>query len=205
MRSILVVTLIAAGVMGCSSVPKTEDAFRTPQSSIKAPTRVANTTFQETNGVVNLAFDEKGNWVALSTTGTAELNGNSVVAQENAISVAAMRAKRNISEFLNNSMKSTKTVEGVAKSHQKTLTRNNPDSETDDATTRKNDEISETSRQFAQTVNEKIVDSSNAILKGVRITSQQITGDRAVVMLEVSQQSMAAAKSIQHRMTGAMN
>jgi hypothetical protein len=106
-------------------------------------------------------------------------------------------------------MKSTKTMEGVARAHSRTLTNSNKetasvDSEAEDAVTGKGGEVSAQSRRFGQTVNEKIVDNSNAILKGVRITSQQISGDRAVVMLEVSQQSINTAKNISRQMSGMM-
>lgn len=210
MGKIFAVVMVAALLTACSTTNRSENSLRAQSASLTPPNRVITTGFQETNGAINLTFDESGNWITLSTSGVADISDDSVAAQESALSIATLRAKRNLSEFLNSNLKSTKTLDSIARSHQRAVQKSNintnsQDSETDESLTASPNEVSERSRQLAKSVNEKIVDSSSAILRGIRITQQQISGDRAIVIIEASQQSIQASKNIQRQMTGMMH
>ena len=112
-KSFLIASAIFLGLTACSSTPKNPvDA---------TPGRTADVEFLEQNGPLTLTFDDKGNWLSIKSSATAPLVNNAPEGVEIAFKTATMRAKRNLTEFLSNDVKSTKSVQTISKSYLKNI------------------------------------------------------------------------------------
>ena len=192
MKNVLIVTVIALFISGCSSnKPPVQNV--TPE------------VHQETIGSVHITFDDTGNWIKLVSTGVAPTHNQSAQAISEASKIASMRAKQNIAEFMNNDVRSDKTVEVVTKSvkhassgsdknaHENNVLDNPADSVKTD------DEI-----RILTSVVERIRDSSNAILRGVQTTAQTVTNDQVEVEVSVSRQTISASQNLRASMNGTL-
>ena len=116
----LLVAILPLFFLACSSKgvqPTARSADRSEVSETMSP--VAESAFQESSGTLNLAFDAKGNWLKITTRGSASLVEDSPAARDSALMIATMRAKRTVTEFLNNDVKSAKTLNRLSKSYAK--------------------------------------------------------------------------------------
>ena len=166
--------------------------------------------FLEANGPLTLTFDDKGNWLTIKSTATAPLVNNAPEGVEIAFKTAAMRAKRNLTEFMSNDVKSTKSVQTISKSYLKNIAQvdSNNESSTggDDDDAANNSQATKESRQkantIAQTVRERIDDNSQAILKGVQVTERKISKEQqhVSVTIVVTQQSIRGAEQVRRAM-----
>lgn len=194
MKNISIVIAIAISVAGCGT--------------IKPITAAA--VHEQTIGAVQITFDDTGNWIKLVSTGVAPTHDKSAQAASEATKIAAMRAKQNIVEFLNNDIRSDKTVEIVTKSSRKSSTGSDKSSregsgiEWSDAIggNKTNTEKDEGELKIMTTVIERIRDNSSSILRGVQTTKQSVAPDHAWVEVTVSKQSIAASQSLHNVMSG---
>jgi hypothetical protein len=139
------------------------------------------TEHQATVGQVKIVYAGK-DWTTISSTGTAPLHNHTVTALTEASKLAAMRARQNISAFLSNSVASHNDAETV--SHT-------------DSHGQAADKHDAGDQSVLTTVVENIRESSASILRGVQVTDSTTLDDMVVVKVEVSRQSIDAAKSIQ--------
>jgi hypothetical protein len=177
--------------------------------------------FLEDHGKITLEFDENGaEWLTIESTGTSPINFNHANSREEAFLVASMRARANLVEFLNNSVKTEKFTEHVSKTILNDKVKNGktdntePVTETDifgDATTEnqlvaKVDNIEERNRatKVAQQVRQTINESSNGILKGAVVSKRAVDIDvqMVAVTVRVSKKTINAAQSIRAQIDG---
>jgi hypothetical protein len=202
----LIIALIAiSAIVGCSSSPKKDAPTEVIRDSITvrtddAATVLATASFAKQNGKVNIVFDSKGNWESISSVATGGISASTYEAQEQATTIATMRAKRNIAEFLSTDVSSTKTLVVVSRTLQKAKeTKDNQtggqlvslnESETDKV----DQDLKDTSKQvnldrnsftIANTVREQISESSNAILKGLQVVAQGVSPDGRSMQVEI--------------------
>jgi predicted small lipoprotein YifL len=173
----------------------------------------ASADFAKQNGKVHIVFDSKGNWQSVSATASGPIVGTFYAAEEQAGTIAAMRAKRNIAEFLSTDLSSTKSLIVVSKTIQKA--KETKTAETGDQPVSLNsDELSSIEQELkgngkqtnldssatvvANTVREQISESANAILKGVQISKITVSPDGKFVQVEVQivKKHISAAKRI---------
>ncbi len=205
--AILSLCLLACSSKGVQPTPRSAD--RSEVSEAISP--VAESAFQESSGTLNLAFDAKGNWLKITTRGSASLAEESPAARDSALMIATMRAKCTVTEFLNNDVKSAKTLNRLGKSYAKNFqTAENQEAPwredsdampTDDG--RQRSEQSRQAQRFAETLTERIQDHSAAIIKGGYVSFQTLEDGRVVVELTVARESIGAAKQISRQMSGA--
>lgn len=118
-------TLFAAmcvlALSGCASTDtKQQDASSSTDKAGAESRRLAETAFEESGGSLNLVFDAQGNWVKITAKGTAAILDDTPGGRETAITIATMRAKRAIAEFLSTEVRSSKTVARIARSYART-------------------------------------------------------------------------------------
>ncbi len=207
----LFVAILSLCLLACSSKgvqPTARSADRPEMSETISP--VAESAFQESSGTLNLVFDAKGNWLKITTRGSASLVEDSPAARDSALMIATMRAKRTVTEFLNNDVKSAKTLNRLSKSYAKNfqVAENQEASAIEDSEampTEDDGQRSEQSRQaqrFAEILTERIQDHSAAIIKGSYVSYQALEDGRVVVELTVARESIGAAKQISRQMSG---
>jgi hypothetical protein len=217
-KSILCLACIAIMSSGCSSF-----GTKAPAPIIKVENKLeqkpdikkAEAEFLEANGSLQLQFSEDGEWLVIKTTGTAPINFNHPQGHEDAFMLAGMRAKRNLIEFLNNDVKSTKTAENITKTSLRDLVsvknteQRNPDvKKNDEDDSQGVDTYSEEDRRRAsrisQNVTESIRDSSQGIIKGAYIASRRIDRDSnmVTVVLVVSKKTINTSANVRKMMNG---
>lgn len=201
-KTFLIVSAIFLGLTACSSTPKNPvDA---------TPGRTADVEFLEANGPLTLTFDDKGNWLSITSSATAPLVSNAPEGVEVAFKTATMRAKRNLTEFMSNDVKSTKSVQTISKSYLKNIAQvdssNESNTAAEDEDAASNRQAVKESRQkantIAQTVRERIDDNAQAILKGVQITQRKVSKEQqhVSVTISVTQQSIKGAEQVRKAM-----
>ena len=163
-------SLLLVLLVGCSSVPQKQKDTSNHEQAI---------------GSITLTYNGSGEWVKLSSVGTAPINDQSPHAISEASKVAALHAKQNIAEFMSDSLKGTKVVDTHSKS--------NVNSKGDD---------SDNDQNTITEVMEHIKSESSAILKGVHVTNQTVSDRYVQVNVEVTKQTIDVSKSIQSYMNG---
>jgi hypothetical protein len=101
------------------------------------------------------------------------------------MNVATMRAKRNIVEFINQDLKSTKTTDTITKALAKNVSSDDENSK-------------QRASNIASEITEKISVQSDGILKGVYVVERKLSSDKryVVVTVQVDQRSMKAARQV---------
>jgi hypothetical protein len=201
-KFLLVLSVVVFGLVACNSTPKNPiDA---------TPGRTADVEFLEANGPLTLTFDDKGNWVSIKSSATAPLVNNAPEGVEIAFKTATMRAKRNLTEFMANDVKSTKSVQTISKSYLKNIAQVDSSNESktagEDEDAASNSQATKESRQkantIAQTVRERIDDNAQAILRGVQVTERKVSKEQqhVSVTIVVTQQSIRGAEQVRKAM-----
>jgi len=192
MRTILIIIAALISITGCGTT--------------KPITAAAH---QETIGAVQITFDDTGNWIKLVSTGVAPTYDKSAQSVSEATKVASMHAKQNIAEFLNNDIRSDKSVEVLTKSVKKSSAgadknthKNNGAESNSDSGGKSDSEKSEDEINTLTTVMEHIRDNSNAILRGVQVTNQTVSPESVWVEVTVSKLSIVASQSLRANMDG---
>ena len=200
----LIVTVLALALSACAST--TEQAGNADTKTGAAASRLAESSFDGTSGTLNLVFDDQGNWTKITAKGTASLGEDTPSARETALMIATLRAKRSVAEFLNNDVRSSKTLTRVARSYARAF----QSEDTKDESAAMNDLDSDTmadldidgkgvraekarqAQRFASILTERIQDNSAAILKGAYVSHRALQEGQVVVELTATRQSVAA-------------
>lgn len=174
MKKLILVAAMASLMTACSTTrvdldPVSKDAIKYTQEF----------------GKVEVTFNDKGDWESIKSTGTSAIPLNDNAALEQAMNVATMRAKRNIVEFTQTDLQSSKSHEAITNALAK-------DVSSDDNKSR------ERAGNIATKIQEKISVQADGLLKGVYITDRKISGDKsmAVVTVQVDKRSMRAAQQV---------
>ena len=175
MKKVILVAAIAAVLSACSTT-RTVDLDPVSKDAVK---------YTQEFGKVEVTFNDKGEWESLKSTGTSAIPLSDNAALEQAMNVATMRAKRNIVEFIQTDLQSSKSHEAITNALAK-------DVASDDAKSR------ERAGNIATKIQEKITTQADGLLKGVYITDRKISGDKtmAVVTVTVDKRSMRAAQQV---------
>jgi len=207
---------------GCSMLEQKETVTVIENPLEAAPEiKEQEVTFLEDSGKITLEFDENGaEWLTIESTATSPVNFNHANSREEAFLVASMRARANLVEFLNNSVKTEKFVENVSKTILNDVVKNGssddtvPVTENDifgDAVTENklvnsvaNQEERNRATKVAQSVKQTINESTNGILKGAVISVRAINPnvDMVAVTVRVSKKAINAAHVIRAQMDG---
>jgi len=207
---------------GCSMLDQKETVTVIENPLEAAPEiKEQEVTFLEDSGKITLEFDENGaEWLTIESTATSPVNFNHANSREEAFLVASMRARANLVEFLNNSVKTEKFVENVSKTILNDVVKNGssddtvPVTENDifgDAVTENklvnsvaNQEERNRATKVAQSVKQTINESTNGILKGAVISVRAINPnvDMVAVTVRVSKKAINAAHVIRAQMDG---
>lgn len=227
-------TLAVAGallVVGCASNKAvTKNAELTPATDSIRPKPVS-TVFHRPQGTMTITFSNDGKFLEITSKGTAPIAGNNAYSIEQAAQVAQLRAKRNISEFLDTQIATQRTVKVLSTAVQKSLenTTNGMEDEVkiDDKDfdvdgnpviiNAYNDGSKDTvpkpavegnpntnSQKIAEIVRENIVTSSKSILTGVVVTDEKIdqAGRTIVVEIKTGVTTVGAANELRRLMKG---
>lgn len=174
MKKMLIV-LAAVVLTACSS---TKSVSLDPVSNDAAK-------FTQDFGKVEVTFSEDGNWSQLKSSATASMPIQDDMGLEQAMNLASMRAKRNIVEFIQADLKSTKTTDTITKALAKNVS--------------ENDEMNkQRAANIANEITEKIAVEANGILKGVYVVERKVSSDKrtVVVVVQVDKRSMRAAQQL---------
>lgn len=213
----LIVTALALVLTACSSTA-TKYAGTADTKAGAAATRLAESTFDGTGGTLNLMFDDQGNWTKITAKGTASLSEDTPSARETALMIATMRAKRSVAEFLNNDVKSSKTLTRVARSYARAFQSEDTENKAASMSDLDSDAMAdldidgkgvraEKARQaqrFASVLTERIQDNSAAILKGAYVSHRALQDGQVVVELTATRQSVASAHQVSGMMRGTL-
>jgi hypothetical protein len=161
---------------------------------------------------MTIIFDSKGEFVEIISKGTAPIAGNNAYSIEQAAQVAQLRAKRNLTEFINTQINTTRSTKVLSTAVQKSLenTTNgmaeevkvddkdfdangdpiiinayNDGSKDTTPSAVKEGNPNTNSQKIAEIVRENINTSSSALLRGVVITDEKIDQAGRSIMVEV--------------------
>lgn len=209
-------TLIAAmcvlALAGCASTDSKQNASSSTDKSGVESRRLAETAFEKAGGTLNLIFDAQGNWVKITAKGTAAISDDTPGGRETAMTIATMRAKRTVAEFLSSEVRSSKTMTRIARSYARTYQSSDNSKQvgslgTDDDKSMSLPTDTEDDRhaqRLASTLTEQIRDNSSAILKGAFVSQRTFEGERVTVELTASRESIEAARQVTRMMRGTM-
>jgi len=227
------ISLAVAGallVVGCDTNQPgvIKNAELRPDTDSIRPKPVS-TVFHRPQGTMTITFDTKGDFLEISSKGTAPIAGNNAFSIEQAAQVAQLRAKRNIAEFISTQLQTTRSVKVLSTAVQKSLenTTNGMSEEVkiDDKDfdadgnpviiNAYNDGSKDTapkpvvegnpntnSEKVAEIVRENITTSSTALLRGAVITDEKIdqAGRTIVVEIKTGTSTVKAANELRKLM-----
>jgi len=227
------ISLAVAGallVVGCATNQPgvIKNAELRPDTDSIRPKPVS-TVFHRPQGTMTITFDSKGEFLEISSKGTAPIAGNNAFSIEQAAQVAQLRAKRNIAEFISTQLQTTRSVKVLSTAVQKSLenTTNGMSEEVkiDDKDfdadgnpviiNAYNDGSKDTapkpvvegnpntnSEKVAEIVRENITTSSTALLRGAVITDEKIdqAGRTIVVEIKTGTSTVKAANELRKLM-----
>ena len=174
-KRIILVAAIALSLGACSTFNKQEQTEITPQA----------TQFAQDFGKVEVKFNDNGEWESMTATASAAIPIEQDAGIEQGMNLAAMRAQRNIIEFIQTDLKSSKTTDTMTKALAKNI------SEDDIVGKQKASNI-------ATQITEKISVDANGIVRGVYVSERKIStdGKNVSVTVAVDKRSMRAATQI---------
>ena len=216
-------------VVGCATNQGViKNADLKPETDSIRPKPVS-TVFHRPQGIMTITFDAKGNFLEITSKGTAPIAGNNAFSIEQAAQVAQLRAKRNIAEFISTQLQTTRSVKVLSTAVQKSLenTTNGMSEEVkiDDKDfdadgnpviiNAYNDGSKDTapkpvvegnpntnSEKVAEIVRENITTSSSALIRGAVITDEKIdqAGRTIVVEIKTGTSTVKAANELRKLM-----
>jgi len=227
------ISLAVAGallVVGCATNQPgvIKNAELRPETDSIRPKPVS-TVFHRPQGTMTITFDAKGEFLEITSKGTAPIAGNNAFSIEQAAQVAQLRAKRNIAEFISTQLQTTRSVKVLSTAVQKSLenTTNGMSEEVkiDDKDfdangnpviiNAYNDGSKDTapapvvegnpntnSEKIAEIVRENITTSSSALIRGAVITDEKIdqAGRTIVVEIKTGTNTVKAANELRKLM-----
>lgn len=216
-------------VVGCAGNQGTvKNAELRPDTDSIRPKPVS-TVFHRPQGTMTITFDSKGEFLEITSKGTAPIAGNNAFSIEQAAQVAQLRAKRNIAEFISTQLQTTRSVKVLSTAVQKSLenTTNGMSEEVkiDDKDfdangnpviiNAYNDGSKDTapkpvvegnpntnSEKIAEIVRENITTSSSALIRGAVIIDEKIdqAGRTIVVEIKTGTNTVKAANELRKLM-----
>ncbi len=168
--------LFAFTLAACSSPPKTADIPI-------AATPVASTLTTGFTGTgIKLTFDKAGQWERITSTSTTTVMSNVLGAGDEAITVATMKARRQIAEFITTEISSKRTLNTISDTVKKS-----------DVAGESQDDV-----RIAQAVKDSITQSSHAILRGSVVESEYLDAEkvRATVVVAVDRRTAQASAAM---------
>ena len=199
-------------VVGCASNQGVvKNAELRPETDSIRPKPVS-AVFHRPQGTMTITFDSKGEFLEISSKGTAPIAGNNAFSIEQAAQVAQLRAKRNLTEFINTQINTTRSTKVLSTAVQKSLenTTNGMSEEVkiDDKDfdadgnpviiNAYNDGSKDTapkpvvegnpntnSEKVAEIVRENITTNSTALLRGTVISDEKIDQQGRTIVVEV--------------------
>ena len=199
-------------VVGCATNQGViKNADLKPETDSIRPKPVS-TVFHRPQGIMTITFDSKGNFLEITSKGTAPIAGNNAFSIEQAAQVAQLRAKRNIAEFISTQLQTTRSVKVLSTAVQKSLENttngmseevkiDDKDFDTDGnpvIINAYNDGSKDTapkpvvegnpntnSEKVAEIVRENITTNSTALLRGVVISDEKIDQQGRTIVVEV--------------------
>ena len=205
----LTILITALSLLGCATgngLPNPDS----PAITDEASSPQAESEFVESSGTLHLVFDAEGNWQKIVAKGSADLSGDSSTARESALMIATMRAKRTVAEFMNNDVKSSKTLDRIAKTYSSAFNTETADGDQqEDSETsiepdsgERNTAQEKQAQRLASKIVEHIRDSSAAIIKGAYVSHRSLENERVIVELTATRESIGAAKLVSRMMSG---
>ena len=218
--------LLVVGCAGNQGIVKNAE-LRPDTDSIRP--KPVSTVFHRPQGTMTITFDSKGEFLEITSKGTAPIAGNNAFSIEQAAQVAQLRAKRNIAEFISTQLQTTRSVKVLSTAVQKSLenTTNGMSEEVkiDDKDfdangnpviiNAYNDGSKDTapapavegnpntnSEKIAEIVRENITTSSSALIRGAVITDEKIdqVGRTIVVEIKTGTSTVKAANELRKLM-----
>jgi hypothetical protein len=218
--------LLVVGCAGNQGIVKNAE-LRPDTDSIRP--KPVSTVFHRPQGTMTITFDSKGEFLEITSKGTAPIAGNNAFSIEQAAQVAQLRAKRNIAEFISTQLQTTRSVKVLSTAVQKSLenTTNGMSEEVkiDDKDfdangnpviiNAYNDGSKDTapkavvegnpntnSEKVAEIVRENITTSSSALIRGAVITDEKIdqAGRTIVVEIKTGTNTVKAANELRKLM-----
>ena len=213
----MIVTALSLVLTACSSTGPEQIANRSAKPDVSTP-RFAESSFDGSSGTLTLVFDDQGNWMKITARGTASLSEDTPSARETGLMIATMRAKQTVAEFLNNDIKSSKTLTRVARSYARAFQSEDSGSKTAAMSELDSDTMADLdidgkgvrtekareAQRFASILTERIQDNSAALFKGAYVSQRALQDGQVSVELTVTRQSVAAAQQVSGMMRGAL-
>ena len=195
-------------IAGCSQKQKTRVEGQVEES------KIVSVQFERPLGIATIEFDEEGRFVSMTAKASAPLSGNNAEGVEQAITVATLRAKRNISEFIETELSSSRTLNVMSdgalqrrsSEDSETLVVNDADynlqGENSNKQTQSDDQELRKSQKVTENVTEFISTSSENILRGLQITDETVNNEQMNVVVEVrvTREQIAAARNLKDMM-----
>lgn len=171
-KKIICIISAVAAVTGCST-PQTSKPDE-PQFAKSVAGRSLTTGFTGTG--IQITFDDKsGQWQKIVSVATAPILNNLPSTVDDATSVAIIKARRDISEYVSVRNTSKRTLETISDSLQKSRSENAEGGNLDEAT----------SQTISQRLVDSITQSSSAILKGTVVDSVFVDAEKRQVKVTV--------------------
>ena len=187
MKMLIILASIIA-LTACSSSPKNpETALHRVMQTTKATDAIVS-KLRETRGLLEIEFDDNGEWLALAAAGTEPIIGND---ETTAYLIAEQRAKGNIAQFLNSNVRTSRSSSMTSRS----AVDHSVDLEND------SDKKAATAARKAA---ERITESASAVMKGVRVHSRETDGDTVTVYVVVTAVSISGSRNISKKISGMM-
>jgi hypothetical protein len=226
LKKLTLAVAVALAVAGCAGNKElTKNAELKPDSDSIRPKPVS-TVFHRPQGTMTITFDKTGQFLEITSKGTAPIAGNNAFSIEQAAQVAQLRAKRNIAEFISTDLTTTRSLKVLSTTVQKSLenttngmaqelvvddkdfdvngdpiiTAYKPDGVVAEPAVTKDPNTN--SEKIAQIVRENINTSSKALLRGVVISDEHIdqTGRTIVVEVKTGTTTVNAANALRKAM-----
>ena len=143
------------------------------KEEVKKPKRIQS---GNAGAGIKVTYDDNDEWVSITATATAKVGYNVDYAVDTAITVATLKARRQILEMLNVTMKSGRSVEIVSNTSQGSKNTSN----------------------VLEKVRDSITKMSEGVMKGTHVISESVDADnrQVTVTVGVDRRSLNAAKSI---------
>lgn len=179
--------LASASLIGCSSVKLAEN-----EGPIRSQ-KLATTFTQEGITIeTDCAWYKFGKTdcdiIAIESRATTDTNGSTTANRNVALTRATLKAKANVRHFMNESVSSNRVNNTIAKNIEKAADKSKTsnsemvsmsDKEADNDT---NYSVRENSNDTAHQVTETVRSNAEGILRGFRVTKQEVTGSQEVAV-----------------------
>lgn len=182
----VVLFLSACGSTGNKSVTNSDEPIRNQKL---ATNFVADGVKIETNCTWYKPWKDDCEIISIESTAITYTNGNSPANLRNGLLIAGDKARAQVSHFIKEEISSTRVTNTIAKNIEKgrdVLSKNPDNNETvemsDKEVTEKSSSNRENSNNTARTLTETIRVNSNAVLRGFKITKQDVTGPQEVLV-----------------------